>query len=69
MVNHRRTTFQKRLKEMARKERQQRKADRRQQRKLARTATERIPEYVASSLEVGAKANSKELSRGPHQGS
>ena len=43
MATRARTTFQKRQKEMARKDKQQRKAERREQRKLERTETSRVP--------------------------
>jgi hypothetical protein len=42
MATRARTTFQKRQKEMARKDKQQRKAERREQRKMARTSTNRV---------------------------
>ena len=43
MATRARTTFQKRQKEMARKEKQQRKAERREQRKMVRTTSDRLP--------------------------
>ena len=43
MATRARTTFQKRQKEMARKDKQQRKAERREQRKLSRNEPDRVP--------------------------
>ncbi|MBI2818870.1 MAG: hypothetical protein HYX73_02735 [Acidobacteria bacterium] len=43
MATRARTTFQKRQKEMARKDKQQRKAERREQRKLSRNVTDKFP--------------------------
>ena len=43
MATRARTSFQKREKERARKDRQQRKVERREQRKLSRTSTDRVP--------------------------
>lgn len=43
MATRARTTFQKRQKEMARKDKQQRKAERREQRKLSRGENDRVP--------------------------
>jgi len=51
-----RITFQKRQKEMARKDKQKRKAERREQRKLDRTAGDKAPsqdEAVPAELELG----------------
>ena len=56
MATRGKTTFLKRQKEMARKDKRQRKAERRQERKLARTATEKIPpqdEAFPAELERG----------------
>jgi len=50
-----RITFQKRQKEMARKDKQKRKAERREQRKLDRTAGDKAPsqdEAVPAELEL-----------------
>jgi len=43
MATRGKTTFLKRQKEMARKDKRQRKAERREQRKLDRTATDKVP--------------------------
>ena len=43
MATRARTTFQKRQKEMARKDKQQRKAERREQRKMSRGETDKVP--------------------------
>ena len=43
MATRARTTFQKRQKEMARKDKQQRKAERREQRKLSRGVDDGVP--------------------------
>ena len=43
MASRGRTTFQKRQKEMARKDRQQRKAERRENRKMARIVGDKTP--------------------------
>jgi len=43
MATRGRTTFQKKQKEMARKERQQRKLERREQRRITRSAEDRTP--------------------------
>ncbi len=48
MTTRGKATFQKRQKELARKDRQKRKAERREERKLARAATDRVPPQDAA---------------------
>ena len=48
MTTRGKTTFQKRQKELARKDRQKRKAERREERKLAREVTDKVPPQDAA---------------------
>ena len=64
MATRGRTTFQKRQKEMARKERQQMKAERRAQRKLANTGDNGDPDSAqspGSELEPEGEARESDL--------
>jgi len=53
MATRGKTTFQKRQKEMVRKDRQQRKAERKEQRKLHRDSPDSFPQDDAVPLEPG----------------
>ena len=53
MTTRGRTTFQKKQKEMERKDRQMRKAERREQRRLHRSDTPRVPQDSALAPDEG----------------
>lgn len=62
MATRGRTTFQKRQKEMARKERQQRKAERREHRRMTRAIADRTPPQDPAE----ATAEHEETERADH---
>jgi hypothetical protein len=65
MTTRGKATFQKRQKELARKDRQKRKAERREERKQARAAADRVPPQDAA---VPAADESSERMRSRHDG-
>ena len=60
MATRGKTTFQKRQKEMARKERQQQKVERRDQRRIARSIEAKMPPQDAADGESDSRSESPE---------